>query len=533
MEDESLTGTLPGAPTGALVTPTVSRGKNVGRRYVQAALYSCLGGIVSRVLYGFTPIVLAISLEPTEYGIYALVISSVAMVAGLSHLGQNTALPKLLPEYSVKDPSRGGAILANTVLLVLGALLVVCLAFYFLSGWIASAIYRRAFLTAVFQFSALIVLSMALFNLASSVAAGLQDFQSYSRAQVVRAAALLGLSWVGVQLFGLQGALAGQLLASLLGLALLAGAGLRLARALFPGAVRPVLSGPILGEIFSFAFPGFLISLLFSAAYWWANTFLARQAGFEQVGLFGVAFALAQLVMLVPSNLSIPAVSFMAELHSASDFGEFVRLVSTNLRLIWALTLPLAVGFAIFAQMLIKIFFGPAYVAAVPLALLMTFVALLMVINNVIGCAIVSSGRIWHGFGINLFWLVLFIAAGLFCIPRWGGMGLAVAFATSYLLFTVGLALYCRAVLEMVYEKVVWLTVLSGAGFAAASVVFTWQGTFLYAAALLILLALVGFEWIWVCDASERDTLLRSTAMALRSWTGRFLPGVVFLRRPE
>jgi len=186
------------------------RQSDVGPRYVGAAVHTGIGGIVSRMLQGFAPIILARYLGPKDYGVYALVLSLVGIVAGVAHLGQNTALQKLLPEYSITDPSRGGAILAHTVILVSGTLAVLCSGLFFASEWIASALYHDASLTRVFQFSALLVLALSLFNLASSAAAGLQDFKAYSVALVVRSAGLLGLAWLGVWLFGLYGVLAAK-----------------------------------------------------------------------------------------------------------------------------------------------------------------------------------------------------------------------------------------------------------------------------------------------------------------------------------
>src|ERR1039457_3560754 len=81
---------------------------DVGRRYVAAAVQTGIGGIVSRVLQGFAPIILARYLGPRNFGVYTLVLALVNIVVGVSPFGQNTALQKFLPQYSVKDPARGG-----------------------------------------------------------------------------------------------------------------------------------------------------------------------------------------------------------------------------------------------------------------------------------------------------------------------------------------------------------------------------------------------------------------------------------------
>ena len=120
---------------------------DVGRRYVKAAVQTGIGGILSRMLQGFSPIVLARFLGPKDYGIYTLVMSLVGMVVGVSLLGQSPALQKFLPDYSIRNPARAGAILADTIIMVSGALAIVCTVFFLASGWMAAAIYHDPSLT--------------------------------------------------------------------------------------------------------------------------------------------------------------------------------------------------------------------------------------------------------------------------------------------------------------------------------------------------------------------------------------------------
>lgn len=480
----------------------------VGRRYAKAALHTGAAGVASRALGGLAPIILARYLGPAQYGVYTLILSLVGIVAGVAHLGQNTALQKFLPEYFVKDPARGGMILADTMVLVSGILAIVCTAFYFLSNWMASAVYHQAALAPVFRFSALLVFFLSLFNLASSAVAGLQDFTSYVKAMVIRSTGFLALAWAGVILFGLYGALGGQLLAAVLGLTFLLTAGAEATRRRFSGMVRPAFSRSVLAEIFSFSFPAFLSGVLVAPAYWWANTLLARDSSFTQVGLFGVAFALAQLILVIPSSLSIPAVSFLSETYAYAETGNFCKLVGVNVRLIWALTLPLALGCALFAPWIVKLAFGAAYFPATSLVPWMCFAALLMAINSVIGNAIAGSGRMWHGLAINVFWLALFVIAGVFLVPGHGAEGLAVAFVVSYLALTAGICVYSRVVLNVRYEKVGLLAVLTIASLVLGSRLLAASCDPLTASAsALLILALAVAEWKWALEPPERSFL--------------------------
>jgi O-antigen/teichoic acid export membrane protein len=474
------------------------------------------------VLQGFAPIILARYLGPKEYGVYVLVLSLVGIVAGASPLGQDTALEKFLPEYSVKNPARGGAILANTVILFSGVLVVLCVAFFFCSNWLASDLYHDASLTRVFQFAALLVLALSLFNLAYSVSAGLQDFKNYSRAMIVRGGTLTLFGWGGVLVLGLYGALFGQLLASLLGLSLLTITAVKLSRRRFSGSLRPSFSKDILREVFSFAFAAFLTTLLGAPVYWWVNTLLARHQGFEQVGLFGVSLSLAQIVLLIPLSLSSPGVSFMSELHTRADSAVFGSFLVTNLRLAWALTLPLAVGCGLLSPLLVRVLFGSAFAGASLLGTIMSAVALLMVVNTFINVPIAASGRMWQAFGMTLGWALLFVLCGLIFIPAWGAVGAPLTFLVSYLVYLAIEFTYCRHIFGTSFADFSRLAVITAGGFLlAVGVTVHFSGFAYYAMALLCFISIVTLDWMWAIDASTRRMVEGSIGQMLRAFGRR------------
>ncbi|MGO8818051.1 MAG: oligosaccharide flippase family protein [Terriglobia bacterium] len=478
---------------------------DVGRRYAAAAVQTGIGGIVSRALQGFAPIILARYLGPKDYGVYVLMLSLVGIVAGASPLGQDTALEKFLPEYSIKNPARGGAILANTVVLFSGVLAILCAAFFFAAHWLASGVYHDASLTRVFQFSALLVLALSLFNLAYSVSAGLQDFRNYSRAMIVRSGALTLFGWLGVLFLGLYGALLGQLAASLLGLSLLTITAVKLSRRRFPDSLRPIFSQDILREVFSFAFAAFLTTLVGAPVYWWVNTMLARHQGFAQVGLFGVALTLAQVVLLLPVSLSFPGVSFMSELHATADRSVFGSFLVTHLRLAWALTLPLALGLGLFSPLLVRILFGSAFAGASLAGTMMSGAALLMVVNAFINIPIAASGRMWQAFGMTLGWALLFILFGLLFIPAWGAVGAATTFLFSYLAFLAIEFTYCWHAFGTSFKNFARLAVISAGGFLITIGIAVRLSGFIYCAiALLVFAGTVTLDWMWATDPSTR-----------------------------
>jgi O-antigen/teichoic acid export membrane protein len=274
----------------------------------------------------------------------------------------------------------------------------------------------------------------------------------------------------------------------------------------FPGAVRPAFSASILKEIFNFGFPALLAGLLVPPAYWWANTLLARHAGFEEVGLFGVAFALAQLIMLVPSSLSIPAVSFMSETRAAAGQARFSKLVTANLRLMWALALPPCMGCALASGLIVQVCFGQGYVRATGLMFWTSFTALWIVIGTQMGLAITSLGRMWEGFGVNTIWLVMFVGLASWWTTKYGAYGLAAAFFVSYLIFGLVLWQYSKRWLKIRYEGVRGIALLTLGAVGVSYLASSHFGVLISSLmAVFFSLALVWAEWKLVLDNNERN----------------------------
>jgi O-antigen/teichoic acid export membrane protein len=129
-----------------------------------------------------------------------------------------------------------------------------------------------------------------------------------------------------------------------------------------------------------------------------------------------------------------------------------------------------------------------------------------MAINSVIGNAIAASGRMWHGFGINLVWLLIFLGGSFALIPKWGATGLAVCFASSYLVLTATVWYYTRNFLEIRYERANILICISlsvvGIGFLTS---FSAPGVLRFALNSLVLFVLLLIEIKWLLNGAEKS----------------------------
>jgi len=458
------------------------------------------------MVLGLTPLVLARLLGVERYGIYALVTSLVGVVAGTSSLGQNAALQKFLPEYAIQDPARGRAILVASVRIVAVVIGLVSAALLIASPAIARVIYRDASLSGVLRFAVLLVAGTVLYNHFSSVAIGLHRIRTYGIASVVRGGAFLIFGALGALLLGLYGALVGQVVGALLAASVLILDSRRTAAQKLPGEIRSYAFSDLFCEIMNFGMPALLAGVVVSFGIWWGSTVLVRHAGFQQLGLFAAAYSLMQLILVLPSSLSMPAVSYLAETRAARGERAFNELVSHNLRLIWVLTLPISFACALFSRPLVMLTFGPAFAPTSGLLCWMAITALVIAINAQIGYAVASLGRMWQALALNVLWLAAFVPMSYVSVQGSRSNGLAAAYCFSYLLFTFMVGGYSRICLGIRYPQLKTLIFVTGLVIVATALLNTApESLSCFVGKMIVCLLLCVVEWRLMLNDLERQ----------------------------
>jgi O-antigen/teichoic acid export membrane protein len=156
--------------------------------------------------------------------------------------------------------------------------------------------------------------------------------------------------------------------------------------------------------------------------------------GVSALGIYSLAVALAETIMLATDSLSIALVPRQME----GTIREAAATALAGARTIALIALVLTVGWAIAGRVVLELLFGaefqPAYV---PLLVLLPGVVLISM-QRVCGPTVLRTGRPWTitclqgvGFATN-------ILLNLWWIPRWGLVGAAAASTVSYALSALG-----------------------------------------------------------------------------------------------
>jgi O-antigen/teichoic acid export membrane protein len=147
------------------------------------------------------------------------------------------------------------------------------------------------------------------------------------------------------------------------------------------------------------------------------------------LGLYTVALTLPSAVMIVGSSLAtlaLPAItSVEAEAGKRRTLGRFVR-ASLVLSVVAAGTMMLI------TPTVIRIFFGPAFLAAVPVAEVLLLASILLSINRVTSAGLRAFNLPFKAGAGDLLAAGVTIASLGLLVPKFGLMGAAVASAMAY-----------------------------------------------------------------------------------------------------
>ncbi|MGB7602833.1 MAG: oligosaccharide flippase family protein, partial [Candidatus Sulfotelmatobacter sp.] len=160
---------------------------------------------------------------------------------------------------------------------------------------------------------------------------------------------------------------------------------------------------------------------------------LGRFWGADALGIYGRAY---QLINIPTANLNSAAgeVAFSA-LSRLQD--DPVRLKSYFLKgysLVLAMTMPMTVACALFADDMIFVFLGPKWKAAAPIFRFLAPTIMAFAIANPLGWLIMSLGLVRRGLKMALVIAPLLILSYLIGL-RWGPQGVAIAYSTVMMLW--------------------------------------------------------------------------------------------------
>lgn len=228
---------------------------------------------------------------------------------------------------------------------------------------------------------------------------------------------------------------------------------------------------------------------------------LGRFFGAEALGIYGRAY---QLVKIPTDSLNsaIGGVVFSALSRLQNDHDRFKNYFLKGYSLVLAMTVPVTVACALFADDIILVILGPQWKDAIPIFRLLTPTILIFALIMPMGWLMYSLGLAGRSLKISLVIAPLVLAACILGLP-YGPSGVALAYSVAMILWVIPHLAWCingtmislRDLLEVVHRPLLSAIAAAAIAFAAQFVFGQWLSPFLR---LVLGGSILALSYLWM-----------------------------------
>lgn len=411
-------------------------------RLARGAFWALVGTVISRGFTFAAFIVAARMLGVVLFGKLGVVQSTITMLSTMAGFSLGLMSTKYVAEFRQKDPDRTGRIISLSSLMSWATGGAMALVLLVAAPVLAARTLGAPELSHQLRIGTLLLLLGSVNGAQVGTLYGFEAFHVIARVNCITGIATFAGVVGGAWMAGLDGALWG-LVASQLATA---GANtIALSRIRNRHGIPLVFRG-CLGEarlIWHFGVPAMMGGIMVGPVIWITNAFVVQQPnGFAEMGIFNAANQLRQMILFFPTTLASVALPMLSNLQGLDSRRHYRKLFWANLGLSCGSAAAVALPIALLAPWVMGRF-GPAFRTGGGVLVLLCAVSVLTATLNSIGDSIVSEGRMWAGFMLNLIWATVLISMG-YLLRTHGALGLGWATLAAYAVHTLTTAYYVR-----------------------------------------------------------------------------------------
>lgn len=367
-------------------------------------------------------------------------------------------------------------------------------------------------------FSLLVTMTMR--EIGSAILQGLQLFQLFVYVNLTIGLLSLPVSYLLVRAYGLVGALQARLVLTSVELCLIL---VLVLHSMQRMETRFTLNmWQTTGRrLIAFGLPTFIGQLIANPVRTFMITLLAAQpAGAVQVGLLTTAGRIVGLANFIPASMASVIMPILAT-EWQRQRERFGQTIQTTLRMLWLASLPFTLLFLGATPTILSELYGSEYVAASMVTFLLLVVVLLASINETSDRTLAAANRQWLSTGNNLVWTVLFWLLGLVLVPRYLGLGYAIALLVSFGLYVALQLGWLWRLYQIPLRPLLPLTALSLSGvFFAWWIAMLTTGLLQFILSGLFALLAAVIVWYWLLSREEQNAFHRRARQARISLVG-------------
>jgi O-antigen/teichoic acid export membrane protein len=414
----------------------------VGWRMARGVFWSLVGTIISRGLAVASSIFVARILGRESFGEIGIIYSTVGMFGIFAGFGLGLTATKYLAEFRIKDPEKAGRILSLSGLTAMFTGGLMALLLFISAPWLAKKTLAAPHLSGTLRIATLYLFFNALNGAQTGSLSGFEAFKSIARVNFLAGLAYFPLVVGGCYLAGLNGAVWGMVAAMGVNW-LLNHIALRVEARRF--GIPFLISGCFREYriLYCFSLPTVLSGVMVGPVNWICSAMLVNQTnGYAEMGIFNAANQWRMAILFLPNIVSRITLPILSSLTGFNNKNKYNKTLLINMLINGIIAFAAAMFISLFSPLIMSIY-GKGFSEGNYALIFLAFAAVCMAVNDVIGQAIASIGKVWNGFAFNLLWAILLICCAYSLLTRsYGATGLSLAILISYIGHSVWQGIY-------------------------------------------------------------------------------------------
>jgi O-antigen/teichoic acid export membrane protein len=396
----------------------------------KAAGITAIGMFISKFISYLYRTVIARFVGPEAYGTLSLGIMVVSLGITISIFALGSAIQNYIPKYREKGNKEAvKGVISSAFRFSLPLSIVVSIAMYTLSDWIALSLFNSPGLVQILKIFAFVPPFAVISTLSLSTTKAFKTarydvlvrriFQNI--VQLIAAVALIGLG------FGIAGAAAGWLIGAI-------------AAALIGFYYMEYKIGPFLlssksketnmRKMLRFSYPLVMAGAIGTILGWTDTAFIGYFMEEESVGFYNAALPTAMLIMMPYQALATLAMPSMSEVMESKE-KDLEKVLKTLTRWTFMISFPMFILMALFSDQVLHILFGGDYTSAALSLTILTFGYLYSTSVGHLDTVLKAMDKTKLLFKNSLINFFVNIGLNLLLIPKFGIAGGAAATAIS------------------------------------------------------------------------------------------------------
>jgi len=402
---------------------------------VTNTVWNVLGAVFNQGSTFVLGVIVAKDLGRESYGSYAFLQGTLATLIIISQVALGFVATKCVAEYRTTQKERAGRIISVSIIIsAITGLLATAIAFG-AANLVATRVAHQPQVIPLIRLASPTIFCAVVTAILLGALAGLAKFRTIAITGVIAGTAYLVIGaagTIGWQLRGVAVALAvsAALQTVIVWIALFRETA-RLGIPIVFGGIDAIKAERTMLQ--HMTLPASLAGFVNMMGIWVSMAILARQAdGITQLALFTAANSLRMVVAFVPALINNVGFPMLSNLKGEADSAGYRRMFWTNVAAVVGVALLGAIVLAAAGPLVLRLY-GKSFAAGYPVLLLLLLTTLPEAMGISIHQAVQTHGSLWTTIlCVSLPREVVCILSALVLAPRYGAIGLAMAYFIGY-----------------------------------------------------------------------------------------------------